>query len=144
MKITLANGTELHPISVIGEEKSINGTRRDTLTFVFPQDIGLDELDALFTAAACEKIKLHEIKINEDGSTTELEHIHTGYTIRAGLSRTPIVTALATDATEEVVENRVMVSMARRTYAETQLAMLAQQSAMHEECIVELASIIYA
>ena len=121
MKITLANGTELHPISVIGEEKSINGTRRDTLTFVFPQDIGLDELDTLFTAAACEKIKLHEIKTNEDGSTTELEHIHTGYTIRAGLSRAPVVTALATDATEEVVENRVMVSMARRNYTEYSL-----------------------
>lgn len=121
MKITLANGTELHPISVIGEEKSINGTRRDTLTFVFPQDVGLDELDALFTAAACEKIKLHEIKTNEDGSTAELEHLHTGYTIRAGLSRTPVVTALATDAMEEVVENRVMVSMARRNYTEYSL-----------------------
>lgn len=121
MKITLANGTELHPISVIGEEKSINGTRRDTLTFVFPQETGLDELDALFTAASCEKIKLHEVKTNDDGSTTELEHIHTGYTIRAGLSRTPVVTALATDAMEEVVENRVMVSMARRNYTEYSL-----------------------
>lgn len=121
MKITLANGTELNPISVIGEEKSINGTRRDTLTFIFPQDTGLDELDAIFTAANCEKIKLHEIKTNEDGSTTELEHIHTGYTIRAGLSRTPVVTALATDAMEEVVENRVMVSMARRNYTEYSL-----------------------
>lgn len=121
MKITLANGTELNPISAIGEEKSINGTRRDTLTFVFPQDIGLDELDALFTAAACEKIKLHETVTNDDGSTTELEHIHTGYTIRAGLSRTPVVTALATDTTGEAVENRVMVSMARRNYTEYSL-----------------------
>lgn len=151
MKITLANGTELHPISVLGEEKSINGTRRDTLTFIFPQETSLDELDALFTAAACESIKLHEERTRGDGTIEELEHIHTGYTIRAGLSRTPMVVQLATDATEEIVENRVTVSMALRTYAETQIAMLArqsemlaQQSAMHEECIVELASILYA
>ena len=121
MKITLANGTELNPIGVIGEEKSINGTRRDTLSFVFPQDVGLDELDAVFSAANCESIKLHEVKTNDDGTTTELEHIHTGYVIRAGLSRTPVVVALATDTTEEVVENRITVSMARRNYVEYNL-----------------------
>ncbi len=121
MKITLANGTELHPIGVIGEEKSINGTRRDTLNFIFPQDASLDELDAIFTTANCESIKLHETRTHEDGTTTELEYIHTGYTIRAGLSRTPMVTALATDTTEEVVENRVTVSMARRNYIEYNL-----------------------
>ncbi len=121
MKITLANGTELHPISVIGEERSINGTRRDTLSFVFPQDTGLDELDAIFTAKNCESIKLHETRTDDDGTITELEYIHTGYTIRAGLSRTPVVTALSTDTTEEVVENRVMVSMARRNYVEYSL-----------------------
>lgn len=121
MKITLANSTELRPISVIGEEKSINGTRRDTLTFVFPQETSLDELDALFTAAACESIKLYEEKTLDDGTVEELEHIHTGYTIRAGLSRTPMVTQLAADTTEEVVEHRATVSMARRNYTEYSL-----------------------
>ena len=121
MKITLANGKELYPIAVLGEEKSINGTRRDTLEFVFSPEMSLDELDAIFTPANCETIKLHEIKENADGTSIELEYLHTGYTIRAGLSRTPMVTALATDSTEEVVENRVTVSMARRNYVEYSL-----------------------
>lgn len=121
MIITLANGTELNPISVIGEEKSINGTKRDTLTFVFPQEMGLDEIDAIFTAANCEKIILHETVTGDDGTTAEMEHLHTGYVIRAALLRSPVVVALATDTTAEVVENRVMVSMARRNYTEYSL-----------------------
>lgn len=121
MKITLANGSELHPIMVLGEEKSINGAKRDTLEFVFSPEMSLDELDTIFTPANCETIKLHEVITNEYGGETEIEHIHTGYVIRAGLSRTPVVTAVATDTAPEVVENRVTVSMARRNYVEYSL-----------------------
>lgn len=135
MKIILVNGTELNPIMVTGGAKYINGASRDTLTFVFPADTSLDEIDNLFTAENCETIKLYE---------GETEYIHTGYTIRAELSRTPMVVTPATEDTEEVVENRVTVSMALRTYAEAQLAKLTQQSALHEECIVELATVVYA
>lgn len=122
MKITLANGTELNPIVVTGGGRSINGTHRDTLNFIFPQDASLDELDALFTDSNCETIKLYETRTNEDGSTVELEHIHSGYTIRAELSRTPMVVKEATETTPEVIENRVTVSMAQRTYTEAKLA----------------------
>ncbi len=144
MKITLKNGTEVNPIIVTGGSRHINGANRDTLNFIFPANASLDELDALFTDKNCETIKLYEVQVNPDGTTTELEHIHAGYVIRAELSRTPMVVAEATDTTEEVVENRVTVSMALRTYAETQLAKLTEQSALHEECIVELASAVYA
>ena len=144
MKIILANGTELHPIMVTGGGRFVNGSKRDTLNFIFPQDASLDELDALFTDVNCESIKLYEGKTNEDGSTTETEYIHTGYTIRAELSRTPMVVQEATEETEAVIENRVTVSMALRTYAEAQIAKLIASSALHEECIVELASVIYA
>lgn len=140
MKIILANGTELNPIIVTGGGRFINGSNRDTLNFIFPQDASLDELDTIFTDTNCETIKLYET--TADG--TELEHIHSGYTIRAELSRTPMVVQEATEDTEEVIENRVTVSMALRTYAEAQLAKLTQQSALHEECIVELASVVYA
>lgn len=140
MKIILANGTELHPILVIGGSRHINGSDRDTLNFIFPQDTSLDELDALFTDSNCESIKLYET-VN-DG--VENEFIHTGYTIRAELSRTPMIVQEATENTEAVTENRVTVSMAQRTYAEAQLAYLVKQSALHEDCIVELATILYA
>lgn len=118
MKIILANGTELNPIMVTGGGRFVNGSKRDTLNFIFPQDASLDELDALFTDTNCESIKLYET--TEDG--TENEFIHTGYTIRAELSRTPMVVQEATDLTEAVIENRVTVSMAQRTYTEAKLA----------------------
>lgn len=140
MKITLKNGAELHPILVTGGGRHINGAHRDTLNFIFPADASLDELDGLFTAENCEKISLYED--NADGSVTE--HIYTGYTIRAELSRTPMVVQPATEDTEEVTENRVTVSMALRTYAEKQLAEIAKKNAILEECIVELAGEIYA
>ena len=135
MKIVLNNGTELHPILVFGDSRITNGATRDTLSFVFSQEASLDELDGIFTEANCETIKLYE---------GETEHIHSGYTIRAGLSRVPVVVEPATENTSEVIENRVTVSMAQRTYAETQLANLVKQSELHEECIVELANAVYA
>ena len=127
MKITLANGTELTPIIVTGGGKFINGQKRDTLNFIFSESADLDELDALFTDANCEKIKLYETVANDDGTMTETEHIHTGYTIRAGLYRAPMVVEAATDTTEEVIENRVVISMAQVTYTEKQIA---EQSAI--------------
>ena len=135
MKIILANGTELNPIIVTGGSRFLNGASRDALSFIFPAETSLDELDALFTDENCETVKIYE---------NETEYIHTGYTIRAELSRTPMVVTPAIEDTEEVVENRVTVSMALRTYAEAQLAKLTQQSALHEECIVELATVVYA
>lgn len=140
MKIILANGTELNPIIVTGGGRSINGAHRDTLNFIFPADASLDELDGLFTAENCEKISLFED--NADGSVTE--HIYTGYTIRAELSRTPMVVQPATEDTEEVTENRVTVSMALRTYAEKKLDEIAKRVALQEDCIVELACDMYA
>ena len=114
MKIILANGTELNPIMVTGGGRFVNGSKRDTLSFIFDESASLDELDALFTGENCEKISLFED--GEDGTVTE--HIYTGYTIRAELSRTPMVTKEATDTTEAVIENRVTVSMALRNYVE--------------------------
>lgn len=144
MKIILANGKELNPIMVTGGGKFISGQKRDTLNFIFPADAKLEELDAIFTDANCETIKLYENVTNADGTVAETEHIHTGYTIRAGLYRAPMVVQPATETTEEVIENRVTVAMAQRTYAESKLAELASQTAMLEECIVELACDFYA
>lgn len=126
MKLILNNGMELNPILVTGGERHVNGAPRDTLTFVFPEETSLDELHAIFTEANCESIKLIDEKLNDNGETEVEEYIHTGYVIRAELSRTPVMVAPATDDHEEITENRVTVSMALRTYAEKQLASLTE------------------
>lgn len=124
MQIILANGMELNPIAVTGGIRFVQNANRDTLDFVFPAETSLDELDAIFTPANCESIKILEVQIDENRNEIVTEHIHTGYTIRAELKRCPMVVIPATESTEEVVENRVTVSMSQRTYAESQLASL--------------------
>ena len=115
MIIKLTNGMELNPILVTGGQKYIQGASRDTLSFVFPADASMDELDSMFTAENCESIAI------VDG---ENEYIHHGYTIRSELRREPIMVTPATEASEAIVENRVTVSMSQRTYMESQMASL--------------------
>ena len=113
MIIKLANGTELTALGVMGEKLNVQGARRDVLSFIFPAETSLDEMDAIFTAENCKSITL------VDGET---EHIHTNYTIRVELKREPVEVAPATDTTDAVYENRVTVSMGQMTYTEAQLA----------------------
>ena len=113
MRITLTNGVELNALMVTGGGRYVQGATRDTLTFIFPVEQSMDELDALFTAQNCETIILG------DGETEG--GIHHGYTIRAELKREPVEVAPATESTEAVMENRTFVSMAQRTYMETKM-----------------------
>lgn len=135
MIIKLANGTELTAIGVTGEKRTVQGARRDVLSFIFPADASLDEMDALFTAENCKSITL---------IGSETEHIHSNYTIRAELKREPVLVSVATETEDAVYENRVTVAMAQMTYAEQQLASIAEQNAVLEECIVEMAQVVYA
>ena len=114
MKIILNNGKELSPILVTGGPRMVQGASRDTLNFIFPATEDMAELDSAFSAENCEKITI----IGDDGS----ENIHTGYTIRAELSKAPVEVSTATDEAEAVYEDRITVSMSQRTYAESQLA----------------------
>ena len=116
MKIILNNGKELSPILVTGGPRMVQGASRDTLNFIFPSDVSMESIDEAFSAEACEKITI----IGDDGS----ENIHTGYTIRAELSKAPVEVSAATAETDAVYEDRVTVSMAQRTYAESHLASL--------------------
>ena len=112
MTIRLTNGTELTPISVLGARRTVHGTSRDALSFVFPADTSMDEVDNVFTATNCETITLIE-----EGS----EYIYSGYTIRAELKRVPEEVTAETSTEAAVYENRVTVVMAQRTYSETQM-----------------------
>lgn len=127
MILKLTNGTELNPIIATGGQRFVQGVSRDTLSFVFPVDASMDELDSVFTAENCESITI------VDG---ENEYIHHGYTIRAELKREPVVVTPATEASEAVTENRVTVSMSQRTYFESQLA--ATQAAVEMLCLPDV------
>lgn len=116
MKIILNNSTELNPITVTGGRRMVQGASRDALTFVFPASEGMENLDAIFSANACESIT-----IVENEST---EYIHKGYTVRAELSKASVEVEPATAETEAVFEERITVCMAQRTYTESQLASL--------------------
>ena len=120
MTIKLANGIELNPIMATGGTRFVQGANRDALTFVFPVETSLDELDGIFTAENCAVITIVE---------GENEYVHENYAIRAELKREPVEVAAATSTTEAVFENRVMVTMAQRTYAETRMAYLEAQIA---------------
>ena len=114
MKIILNNGKELSPILVTGGTRMVQGASRDTLNFIFPADVSMASIDGAFTADACEHITI----IGDDGS----ENIHTGYTIRAELSKASVEVTPATESEAAVFEDRITVSMSQRTYAESQLA----------------------
>ena len=114
MKIILNNGKELSPILVTGGPRMVQGASRDTLSFIFPADVSMESIDVAFSAEACEKITI----IGDAGSA----NIHTGYTIRAELSKASVEVTPATESEAAVFEDRITVSMSQRTYAESQLA----------------------
>ena len=118
MKIKLKNGTELTPILVTGNSTQVQGARRDTLNFIFRPTEDMAELEAEFTADNCETITI----VGDNGSVS----VKDCYTIRAKLEKSLVEVEPATPTTEAVVEERITVSMAQRTYAETQLASLTE------------------
>ena len=117
MIIKLANGTELTALGVTGEKRNVQGARRDVLSFIFPAETSLDQMDEVFTAENCKSITI--IK-------GETEHIHRGYTIRAELKREPVQISAATEETDATYENRVTVAMAQMTYQESRIDSLTE------------------
>lgn len=115
MKIILADKTELNPYIVIGSVKYFQGGNRDCLSFVFPVEVGIETLDKAFTESACERIAIYD-------DANSGEYIHTGYVIRMELAKRPVEVVPPTDETEAVYEERIIVTMAQRTYLENQIA----------------------
>ena len=113
MKIALTNGVELTPLSIYGISLEVQGAKRDTLYFVFPASEGLETLDSLFTEENCETIT-----ITEDSGDS---YIHSGYTVRAELSKKNMVVGTSEEDGTPIYEDRLTVAMAQRTPAENQL-----------------------
>ena len=86
------------------------------------------------TESACESITI----IGDD----ESEAIHTGYTIRAELVKKQVEVQKETEGSESVFEKRVFVTMAQRTYTETKLASVAQESIDTQMAVAELAEML--
>lgn len=116
MKVILNNKIELTPILVTGSPRFIQDSNRDVLSFIFPATEDMTVLDATFSATNCESITI----IGDDGA----EAIHKGYTIRAELSKALVEVTPATTDSDAIYEDRITVSMAQRTYMESQLASL--------------------
>lgn len=111
MKVMLQDGTELEPIGISGEPVTVEGEMRDSLVIAFPASAGLEAINAAFSADNCESIR-----IVEDSGT---EHIHTGYVIRVSLVLAP--------GEDKNGDGRIIVTMAKRSYAEEQLLAIRSQ-----------------
>lgn len=116
MKIKLANGSTLFPDIVMGERYRFQGADRDTLSFVFPGDTDLSDIDVLFTANNCKSVVIY--------GDDETENIYNDYTIRKELKKIAEEVAPASSEAEAVYEDKVIVSMSQMTYMEKQLAEL--------------------
>lgn len=117
--VILADKTELTALEVSGATQYIQGSNRDTLTFIFLASEGMDTLDAAFTVEKCETITIR------DGSE---EYTHSGYTVRGGLAKAPVLVTPETADAPAVYEDRITVTMGQRTYVETLLAQMGGES----------------
>lgn len=129
MYIILSDGTKLTHIGATGAAKYIQGANRDAITFEFDSSHSVDELRNLFTEQNCEVIDIvtEEVVTQEDGTeqTIATDNYHEGYVIRAEVAEKIKEIVPATGTTPAVTETRIFVTMAQRTYTETQIAALS-------------------
>ena len=123
MQIKLYDTTELQVLNILGQQSSLRGTMRDSLSFIFDSSYSLDTINELFTANNCQSI----IITNDQ----EQQYTHTGYTERVCLKLEPKEIKKATATEPAVYENRIIVTMALKSYEEQQIAgMQAQLEAL--------------
>jgi hypothetical protein len=117
MKIIFNDGTEKECIMVNGSTRYIQGANRDCLEFHFAQDaITFDELDSMFYNEENTKHIILSDGVNQ--------YVHDNYCIRVELRYSPFLVTPATDTTPDVFEQRFMITMAQKTYAEVQMESL--------------------
>lgn len=130
MHLILADGTKLNHLGATSTTKFIQGANRDTITFEFDNTHSVDELRNIFTELNCEVINIvtDDLETLEDGTENVVytNNYWEGYVIRTEVSEKMHVVKPATGTTPEVTETRVYVTMAQRTYAETQIASIIE------------------
>lgn len=120
MQLKFDGSATLDVLVVNAKQIYTQGAQRDVLEIQLVKGaLPFDTLDAL-TADSTKTSKLTLI----DGDN---QFIHDNYSIRAELAIKPIVTAAATSTTQEVTEDRLCITLAQLTYAETQQAAMQTQ-----------------
>lgn len=141
MHLLLKDGTRLNHIGATGKKIHAQDVNRDSITFIFDDSHTYDELDSIFTEANCEVIDIvtEAVEADEEGNEVVVlkDNYHYGFVIKHEISK-KITT------TNGVSKTEFHVTMAQRTYAETQLANLQAQNDLLAECILELSSELYA
>lgn len=130
MHIILKDGTRLDHVGATGMIKYIQGANRDTITFEFSEEYNIEYLRSVFTQSNCEVINIvtdeqHTLE-NGETETVYTNNYHEGYVIRAGVYEEIKELVPATGTSPAITETRVFVTMAQRTYQETQIASLTE------------------
>lgn len=135
MKIILKDNTELEAIKVDGTNVYTQGQSRDSLQIHFEKGkYSFDELDKLFSDEG-----KTETLVIENG---EEKYLHSDYILKTSIELKPVVVESATTESEEVTEERVVVTMAQISYAEKTIKKLQKEDTELENCIMELAEML--
>lgn len=148
MQIRLANGAILEPLTITGSKRTVQGALRDTLQFVFPATVSMEELDAAFSEENCATIaivgansetvpKVVEKEIEKEDGTKEIVHeteyetvatdaIYKNYSLRCELKKEAVTIQKENSESAIVTEERVFVSMSQKTYTEMQLQSITE------------------
>lgn len=129
MKVILSNGTELTPELITFSPKYVEGQRRDTLNFIFSARKSMEDIDEVFKSENC------DIIILEDKSN---KFTYEGYTLRSELSKKSILIAEKKEDSSAVYEERILVSMSKKTHSESEMENFRQMLADADETVISL------
>lgn len=115
MIIHFTDGRQLTCESVHSRPAYYNGTNRDQMTFVFPEEVDIQTILSHFTPENCRQLCLED----ESGG----KYLHENYTIRvgAGVNERGSLLGAGEDLDHRMVS---YANMVRTTYAEQQLETL--------------------
>lgn len=112
MIIRFNDNTEIPLIKVQSREAYIQNSSREVYDFHFDQnEVTFEQLDTLFG----DEEKVNKIYLMDD---EEVTHMHEDYSIRVSLAYLPVEIVPETPNSPAQMENRFIVSMARKTYLE--------------------------
>ena len=119
MHLILKDGTKLNHIGATGKQLYAQDANRDSITFIFDDTYTYDELDSKFNEVNCEVIDIvtEAVEVNEEGIEEIVlkDNYHYGFVIKHEISKK--ITTI-----DGVSKTEFHVTMAQRTYAETQIA----------------------
>ena len=161
--LNFANGTSIAYVERITDKDYIQGADREVVEFRFdPTTVTLDQIDGLFSEAACAKLTASEVTINEvqvpvigeDGeptgettteTKTELDYtedvpvteqfVYDDYVVRCILSR-QLFPVMGENGIENV--EYISVRMAQRTYAEAKIAAMSNDITNTQLALVDV------